>query len=293
MPSHTFTRVGAWQESINTNIASAEAARKIGVRGEQLHALDYMTYAYLQTGQDEAVRAVLRTLPEIAAGFDPDVIQGAAPGSAGVYALSAIPARWALERRDWNAAAALTPQPSRFLYPDAVTYFARALGAAHTGALDDARKSIAALDDITRRLAQANEAYWGEQVAIQRDAAAAFLALAEGESDQALALMRSTAQREDATEKAAVTPGPIAPARELLADMLLEMKQPAAALREFQAVLKKEPNRFRAVYGAAKAASLAGDQAAARTYYSQLLELCDRADSPGRPELADARRAAR
>ena len=166
MPSHTFTRVGAWQESIDTNIASAEAARKTGARGEQLHALDYMTYAYLQTGQDKAVQAVLQTLPEIAAKFDPDVIQGAAPGSAGVFALSAIPARWALEHRDWKAAAALTPAPSRFLYPEAVTHFARALGAAHTGALDDARKSIAALDDISRRLTQANEAYWAEQVLI-------------------------------------------------------------------------------------------------------------------------------
>jgi tetratricopeptide (TPR) repeat protein len=293
MPSHTFTRVGAWQESIETNIASADAAKKTGARGEQLHAMDYMTYAYLQTGQDKAVQALMKTLPEIAAVFDPNLVQGAAPGSAGVYALSAIPSRWALEHRDWKAAAALTPTTSQFPYTEAVTYFARALGAAHTAALADARVSIASLDDISRRLAQANEAYWAEQVAIQRDGAAAFLALAEGKSDQALTLMRSTAQREDATDKAAVTPGPIAPARELLADMLLEMKQPGPALIEYQAVMKKEPNRFRAVYGAARAASLAGNSTAARTYYAQLLKLCERADAPGRPELAEARSATR
>jgi hypothetical protein len=293
MPSHTFTRVGAWQESIDTNIASADAAKKANARGEQLHAMDYMTYAYLQTGQDRAVQTVMRGLPEVAAAFDPNLVQGAAPGSAGVYALSAIPARWALEHRDWKAAAALKPAPSQFPYTEAVTYFARALGATHTGALDDARASIASLNGISTRLAQANESYWAEQVAIQRDGAAAFLALAEGRAADGLALMRATAVREDATDKAAVTPGPIAPARELLGDMLLDMKQPGPALKEYQAVMKKEPNRFRAVYGAAKAASLSGDQTLARTYYRQLLTICARGDAPGRPELEEARRATR
>lgn len=290
MPSHTFTRVGAWQESIDTNIASAEAARREGARAEELHAMDYMAYAYLQTGQDEAVQALLARVPEIAVVFDPAAVAGAAPGSAGVFAIAAIPARWALERRDWPAAARLEPKPSRFPYAEAMTHFARALGASHTGSLDDARRSIDSLRDIHDRLAQAHEAYWAEQVAIQHDGATAFLALAEARTAEALRMMRATAAREDATEKNAVTPGPIAPARELLGEMLLEMKEPAQALKEFQATLQKEPNRFRAVYGAARAAALAGDRATARTYYRQLLKICERADSPGRPELDEARR---
>jgi tetratricopeptide (TPR) repeat protein len=290
MPSHTFTRVGAWQDSIDTNLASAAAARRMGARAEELHAMDYMAYAYLQTGQDQAVQALLARVPEIAAVFDPTVVAGAAPGSAGVFAIAAIPARWVLEHRDWAAAARLEPTPSRFPYAEAMTHFARALGASHTGAIADARRAVEALQQIHDRLAQAKEAYWAEQVAIQHDGAAAFLALAEGRTADALRTMRAAAVREDGTEKNAVTPGPIAPARELLGEMLLEMQEPAQALQEFQATLKKEPNRFRAVYGAARAAALAGDRATARTYYRQLLTTCEQADSPGRPELAEARK---
>jgi tetratricopeptide (TPR) repeat protein len=293
MPSHTFTRVGAWQESIDSNLASAEAARNIKATAEQLHAMDYMAYAYLQTGQDRAVRTLLAALPGIAANFDPNAVTGAAPGSAGIFALATMPARWALERRDWAAAAALAePARTSVLYADAITYFARALGATHVKRLDEARASIAALRDLRDRLAQAKEAYWTEQVAIQHDGAAAFLLLAEGRSDEAVAAMRAAAVREDATDKNAVTPGPIAPARELLGEMLLELKQYPAALKEFRATLDKEPNRFRAVYGAARSAELGGDAATARSYYAQLVKLCPRADQPGRPELAAARKAA-
>ena len=295
MPSHTFTRVGAWQESIDTNTASADAAGKIGARAEELHAMDYMVYAYLQTAQDRAAQTTMARIPAIAAAFDPTAVVGAAPGSAGVFALAAMPARWALERRDWKAAASLPAVSSPRLsvpYADAITHFVRALGAAHTGGLDVVRTSVARLTEIRDGLAQAKEAYWSEQVAIQRDEAAAFLLLAEGRRDEAVAAMRAAAVREDATDKNAVTPGPIAPARELLGEMLLELNQPAAALTEFQATLKKEPNRFRAIYGAAKSASLAGDQTAARGYYKQLLAICERADRPGRPELDEARKAA-
>jgi hypothetical protein len=204
MPSHTFTRVGAWQESIDTNIASAQAARKANARAEELHAMDYMAYAYLQTGQDKAVQALLARTPEIAAAFDPAVVAGAAPGSAGVFALASIPARWALEHRDWAAAARLEPKSSRFPYTEAMTHFARALGASHIGKLDDARQSIAALQEIHDRLVEAKEAYWAEQVGIQHEGALAFLALAEGKSADALATMRAAAVREDATEKNAV-----------------------------------------------------------------------------------------
>ncbi len=290
MPSHTFTRVGAWQDSIDSNIESAAAARKANARAEELHAMDYMAYAYLQTGQDRAVQALLARTPEIAAVFDSTAVVGAAPGSAGVFALASIPARWVLERRDWAAAARLEPKPSRFSYTEAMTHFARALGASHTGALADARQSITALKEIRDRLVEAKEAYWAEQVGIQHEGATAFLALAEGRTADAVATMRAAALREDATEKNAVTPGPIAPARELLGEMLLEMKQPAEALKEFQATLKKEPGRFRALYGAARAATLANDRATARTYYGDLVKMCANADTPGRPELTEARK---
>ncbi|HVW05321.1 MAG TPA: hypothetical protein VHB78_09950 [Vicinamibacterales bacterium] len=290
MPSHIFTRVGAWQDSIDTNIASADAARRGSMTNEELHALDYMVYAYLQTGQDDAVRALLPRLDALAAQVDPTKITGAASGPAGAFALAAIPARWALERRDWPAAARLEPQPSQFAYTEAMTYFARALGASHTGALDDARRASAALDDIQKKLAGSGDLYWAEQVAIERDGAKAYLALAEGHTDEALATMRATALREDATEKNAVTPGPLAPARELLGDMLLETKQPSTALVEYEATLKKEPNRFRAVHGAARAAAESGDQEMARRYYAQLLQIAAKADSPGRPEFAEAKR---
>jgi tetratricopeptide (TPR) repeat protein len=289
MPSHTFTRVGAWQDSIDTNIASADAARKAGAKAEELHAMDYMAYAYLQTGQDTAAKAVAARIPEIAKVFDPTVVAGAAPGSAGVFAIAAIPARWVLERRDWTAAAALQPAVSRFPYTEAMTHFARALGSSRTGALAEAKMSIAALQDIHERLVKAGEAYWAEQVAIQREGAAAFLALAEGRTTEAVAMMRAAAAREDATEKSAVTPGPIAPARELLGEMLLELKDYPGALAAFQSTLAKEPNRFRAVYGAARAANLSGNTAVARTHYADLVKICAGADSPGRKELAEAR----
>jgi tetratricopeptide (TPR) repeat protein len=290
MPSHIFTRVGAWQDSIDTNIASADAARRGGMATEELHALDYMVYAYLQTGQDDAVRALLPRVDALATQADPTRITGAASGVGGIFALAAIPARWALERRDWPIAARLEPKPSQFPYTEAMTYFARALGASHTGALDDARRASVALDDIQKKLAGSGDLYWAEQVAIERDGAKAYLALAEGRTTEAIATMRAAARREDATEKNAVTPGPLAPARELLGDMLLETKQPSAALVEYEATLKKEPNRFRATYGAARAAADSGNQERARRYYAQLLQIAAKADSPGRPELAEAKR---
>jgi hypothetical protein len=290
MPSHTFTRVGSWQESIDTNIASAAAARRDRSTAEELHASDYQMYAYLQTAQDAAAKRVLDSLPDINARFNPDAIGGAAPGSAGIFALAAIPARYALERRAWAEAATLEPHSSRIPYADALTYFARALGAAHTGDLATARSAIDALQQIHDRLSQAKEGYWAEQVDIQRRGALAWLALADGRNSDALAEMRAATDAEDKTEKSAITPGPIAPARELLGEMLLQVNEPAQALKEFQATLTKEPNRFRALYGAAHAAKLAGDAAQAQKYAGQLLKICERADTPGRPELAELRR---
>jgi hypothetical protein len=289
MPSHTFTRLGYWQESIDANLASGTVAKREGSTAEELHTLDYRTYAYLQTAQDGAARGILDALPDVKSRFDPDAVASAAPGSAGVFALAAIPARYALERGAWADAANLVPQPSRYLYTDAVTYFAKALGAARTGDAGATRSAIDALTKIEAQLTEQREAYWAEQTRIQRRSASAWLALVEGHSAEALVEMRAAAALEDGTEKSAVTPGPLAPARELVGEMLLQMDQPAEALKEFEATLEMEPNRFRALFGAARSASLAGDREKARRYSGALLKTCDRADKPGRPELEQAR----
>jgi len=289
MPSHTFTRLGQWSNSVETNRRSANVALRDSAIGEALHATDYAEYAHLQLAQDSAAKALVERLPSLIARFDPSAISGAAPPSAGVFAIAAIPARYALERRDWRAAAKLTPTTSAFPWTDAMTYFARALGASHLGDTSAARVAIDTLAAIHQRLGARNEAYWTEQVAIQQLAAEAWLALAQRRSDTALALMREAGRREDATEKSAVTPGPLAPARELLGDMLLELERPREALVEYRATLRKEPNRFRALYGAMRAASLAGDRAASNRYRTSLESLCANADKPGRRELAQIR----
>jgi hypothetical protein len=258
MPSHTFTRVGMWEESANTNNRSIKVALSTGSISEALHASDYAMYAYLQMGKDSEAKAILDGLPALAARFDVNAVTGAAPGSAGVFALAAIPARWALERSAWAEAAALVPKPSAFPYTEAMTYFARALGASHTGDLATAKASIDSLASIQQRLSAKGEPYWAEQVAIQNLEAQAWLDFAEereagrgkGEVGTALALMRQAVAREDATEKSAVTPGPLAPARELLGDMLMELKRPAEARAEYRATLMKEPNRRHSLRGA-------------------------------------------
>ena len=290
MPSHTFTRVGYWQESIDANVASGTVARRDGVVGEELHAMDYRTYAYLQTGQDTQARAMVDALPEVTGRFNPNGIASAAPNSAVFFAVAAIPARYALERGAWAEAAALEPRASSYPYTEALTYTARAIGAAHTGDTAVIKASIDALQRITETLSAQHESYWAEQTEIQRREASAWLAMAEGRKADAVTAMRAAAEMEDRTEKAAVTPGPLSPARELLGEMLLHLNQPVEALKAFEATLKKEPNRFRAVYGAAKAASLAANRAKSRTYYAQLLKICERGDIPGRPELIEARR---
>lgn len=289
MPSHTFTRVGMWEESVEANLRSIEAARQNGSIGEALHASDYAEYAYLQMAKDSAAQAVLDRLPAIAARFDVHAVTGAAPGAAGVFALAAIPARFALERHAWAEAAALEPKSSEFPWTEAMTHFARALGASHVGQFAKARASIDSLAIIRERLAAKGEPYWAEQVAIQRLGAQAWLEIAEHHDDLALAHMREAARREDATEKSAVTPGPLAPARELLGDMLLELKEPTAALAEYRATLTKEPNRFRALYGAMRAASASGDRAAEAQYSAQLKKLCAKGDAHRRAELAEIR----
>jgi len=292
MPSHTFTRTGYWQESIDSNIAAVAAARREGQTAEELHASDYEIYAYLQTGQDQAAGRIVNSLPEIASRFDPKALMSGAGGpSVGYFALAAIPARYALERQDWKQAAQLAPRETPFTYTDALTWFARGLGAARLGQAAAANESAVALRQIRERISKANENYWAQQVEIQELAVRAWAALAAGKKEEALRQMKSAAKLEDATEKSAVTPGPLAPARELLGEMLLEMNDPAQALDQFEATLKKEPERFRALYGAAHAAQLSGSRETSQRYFRELLKVCGRSDKPGRSEVTEALRA--
>ena len=288
MPSHTFTRVGAWSDSIAANTASAAAAMKGDSYAEALHAMDYQVYAYLQTAQDAAARRVLEGLTAIARQFNPDAIGGAAPGSAGLFALAAVPARYALERGDWKAAASLEPATTAYAWVDAQSRFARALGAARSGNPGAARADIEQLAAFHEKLTAANEGYWAGQVDIQRRVAEAWVAYAGGRREEGIAQLTAAADAEDATDKSAVTPGPLAPARELLGDMLLEGGQAVGALRAYEATMAKEQNRFRAVYGGARAAAATGDRTLAAKYYRQLVEICKSSDTE-RPALTEAK----
>lgn len=289
MPSHTFTRVGFWKESIDTNRRSAEAALKENATAEALHAMDYQAYAYLQMANDVEARRVAADARAAAATLDPNATGAAAPGVAGVYALAAIPARYALERGAWVEAASLTPRPSTFPYTDAITHFARAIGAARSGNPKAAAADIERLVALRDALKTMQDAYWTEQVDIQRQVATAWMTFAEGDKARGLELLRAAAAAEDATDKSAISPGPLAPARELLGYMLLDANRPADALVEFEATIKKEPNRFLGLYGGARAAEAAGQRARAIALYKQLLQVASDPTS-NRPELEHARR---
>jgi tetratricopeptide (TPR) repeat protein len=293
MPSHTFTRVGDWQASIDANIAAAASARKAGQTPEELHDTDYMVYAYLQTGQDNAAKHLVESAAEAFAHLDPaSPNTGAASPAAAYFARAAIPARYCLERKAWSEATKLETFSNPFPYTDAITYFARGLAAVHLKDRAAALSAIESLKQMREKLTTMKEAYWANQVDIQRQEVSAWLAFADGDSQRALSGMHAAATQEDQTEKSVVTPGPLAPARELLAELLLELKRPTEALKEFEATLTKEPNRFRSLYGAAEAAKLAGDRHTAQTYFQKLLKVAARADKHGRPELAEALRAA-
>jgi tetratricopeptide (TPR) repeat protein len=289
MPSHIFTRRGLWQESIDSNERSATAGQAYakenfgpGVAWDQsLHAMDYLEYAYLQGARDKAAKRVLDDIN----GF-----KKAEPAAlASAYAIAIIPARYAIERRDWAQAAQLSlPQAAmpweRFPWTEAMITFARALGAARTGDAAGAQAEIAMLAVLRDKSTEAKSPYWAGQVEVQRLAASALLAQAQGDNSQALELMRKAADLEASTDKSAVTPGAVVPARELLADLLLELGRPAEALREYEQTLVTDPNRFRSFFGAAQAAEKAGDAAKARSYYEKLTALAANADTQ-RPEL--------
>jgi hypothetical protein len=291
MPSHTFTRVGYWKESIATNIASEKASLQQNVIGEALHAMDYQAYAYLQIAEDRQALAARDRVAGVLAKLDVNALGGAAPPLAAFYAAAAIPARYALERGAWKEAAALEVRPSPFPFVDAITHFARALGAARSGNPDAAKTAIEQLVLLRDRLSAAKDVYWTEQVDIQRRIAMAWVAFAEGRREEGIQTLRAAADAEDGTDKSAVTPGPLAPARELLGEMLLEAERPQEARTAFDATMTKEPGRFRGLYGAARAAAAAGDRASGAEYYKQLLELA-RGSQSQRPELAEARQRA-
>jgi Tfp pilus assembly protein PilF len=278
MPSHIFTRVGYWKESIAANLASVRAAKADKEYGDQLHGQDYLVYAYLQLGQDKAARAVIDEMARASASD--------APGAS--FALAASPARYMVERGDWRGAAALEVRPSKFLHVMAISHFARALGAARSGAPDAAAADIAKLAELRDKLRAANDVYWAGQVDIQHQIASAWLLYAQGRYDEALKTMTAAVDAEDKTEKSPVTPGPIAPARELYGAMLLERGMAKEALAAFEATLNKEPHRLGATLGAGKAAEQAGDAAKARVHYAAAAALAENAD-PGRPELVAAR----
>ena len=290
MPSHTFTRVGEWKASVETNIRSAgEADKTGGGMGEGLHARDYMTYGYLQMAMDTQARAIVDHAQAVASKVPP---AGSPAGGANSFALAAIPARYAMERQQWADAAKLAPSAApNTPYTEAITYFARAIGAARSGKPDDAKADIAKLAEIHKRELDMKDAYWAEQVDIQRRVAEAWVLFAEGKKDDAIKALAATADAEDATDKSAVTPGPLAPARELLGFMLLEAGRPKEALVAFDATIKKEPNRFLGLYGAGQAAEALKQTTRAKGYYKQLVAICKDAGSE-RPELAHARKMA-
>jgi tetratricopeptide (TPR) repeat protein len=292
MPAHIFTRVGSWQESIDSNRASARAAQEamrdntIGLRSyESLHAYDYMMYAFMQLAKDREAKALM------------DEIGGTRKLNvdhfAGAFALAAIPARYTLERGRWADAAALTPAPSdlgwdKFPQAESIVWFARGIGAARSGNVADAGKSLARIEALRDALKAAKNAYWAEQSEIQRLAVSAWVARAGGKNEEAVTLMRQAADREDGTEKHPVTPGALFPAREMLANLLLDLGQPAPALAEFERSQKNDPNRFRGLAGAARAAELAGDRDKARGFYTKLTALAASADAE-RPEISQAK----
>jgi tetratricopeptide (TPR) repeat protein len=281
MPSHIYTRVGYWKESIDSNIASVKAAKAEKSAGDQLHGQDYLVYSYLQTAQDRLARAVVD---------DINATNVTSNVQAGGFALAASPARYEMERGDWKAAAALQVRSSPFNHAMAITHFARAVGAARSGKPDAAQADIAKLAELRDKLRDAKDAYWSEQVDIQWQVANAWVLNAEGKSDEALKAISAAADAEDKTEKSPVTPGPLAPARELYGEMLLERGLAKEALAAFDASKAKEPNRFRGYAGAAKAAEKLGDSATAKANYEKLIALVGKSDSE-RPEVKAAYQA--
>jgi hypothetical protein len=293
MPSHIFTRLGMWQQSIDSNHAAHAAAvayvrKTLGPESfdsETVHTMDYLEYAYLQTAQDRRAKEVVDELISFR--------QSAVQNLPTAYAVAAIPVRFALERRDWHAAASLSAPAigfplERFPWAEAMLSFARSLGAAQTGDTPGAQAEIAKLQSLENKLLEAKDSYWANQVEVQRLGAASILAHVQGNDKKAIELARAAADLDATMDKHPATPASVLPARELLADLLLELNQPAAALLEYRAMLSTDPNRFRSLLGEARAAKQTGDSATAHDAYGKLVALSKPVD-PARPELAEAR----
>lgn len=292
MPSHIFTRLGLWDDSIASNIASAKSAvqqsrrlRGGGGAFDQLHALDYLVYACLQQARDNSAR---KALAEMAAVAELDENNFAA-----AYAFAASPARWALERHDWKAAAALAVKPDwfpwqRFRNAEALVHYAKAVGAARAGDPAGARRSAAELVNIRSALPATRDYDWSGSIAVELEAANALIRVAEGAKEEGIRLLRAAADHEDAIDKHPVTPGALLPAREMLADLLLENGAAAEALSQYEEVLRTAPRRFNATAGVARAADEVGDKVKARAFVMQLLEIAKDAEV-SRPELVWAR----
>jgi tetratricopeptide (TPR) repeat protein len=285
MPSHIFARLGLWQDDIDSNLASIAATRKtaamhMGGEGHQYHAMDFLVYAYLQNGREaEALRVIeeVKAMPPMKDMHDMGYDQRA-------YALSKFPAVYDLELHHWAEAAALTPTPGADSGDKAITYWARAIGAARAGNLADARKDVAEMENIHKEMLGTKKAYFAGYVDDSRKEAQAWIDHAEGKNEDAIKALRASAEKEESTGEEPVG----IPAREMLADLLLEIQRPDQALAEYEADLKFNPNRFNGLYGAARAAELAERTEKANTYYAQVLKVCNGSNSD-RPELSRAK----
>jgi predicted Zn-dependent protease len=293
MPSHIFSTLGMWQEVIGSDRAAddetiaytarinPQAAADPAKDPGRYHFLDFLTNAYLQLGEDQQAKRIVdarNSVGEYPANFR----------YSGHTAFAAIPVRYAFERAAWAEAMALAIPKTPFAQAEAITWFGRAIGAARSRELPKAREAIAQLGALKDKLAKANDAYWTGQVAIQEQAADAWLALAEGRKGEAVAAMRQAADLEDRSGKHVAMENRLSPIRELLGELLLEANEPAQALKEFETSLRNNPNRYRSFAGAAKAADRAADRALAKHYYEKLLSLAGNADPP-RPDLIAAK----
>jgi tetratricopeptide (TPR) repeat protein len=286
MPSHIFTRVGSWDESIASNLKSAElaaAAERSSVNGEardqRLHAMDYLEYAYLQSGRVQQARAVvdqMNALPPVA-GLT----------LTGDYARGAIPARYAIETRNWRQAGALRAMTEGVPWAQALTWVAIGVGSARSKHPDRAAQAEQALASLRDATAKGNNTYWANQVEVERLEVAAWISHANDQSSDAILTMKAAAELEESMDKHAVTPGAVTPAREMLAELLVLAKHPQDALAEFELVLKVAPNRFNALFGAASAAEAAGSTQVATRYFQKLLQV---GVGEERPELVTARK---
>jgi len=285
MPSHIYSMVGMWEESVKSNWRSVAVANDYtakakldGTLGGVPHAYDFMAYAYLQMGQDVKARGLI---PETMA-----IKKLIGVPLAGSTARAAVPARYVLERQDWQGAAQLQPLGSGYPMAEAITHFARAMGAARSGDTAAAQTDIEKLKEQRAALEKAGQGYWAGQVEIQVLAAQAWTAQAQGNKSDAIKIMRAAADLEDASEKHVAMENRLYPMRELLGDMLMAQGESVAALKEYETSLKNAPMRLRGFYGAAKAAEFSGDQKKAREYFEKLAKLTRNSDGD-RSELRE------